>query len=124
MVTGEYGYNLADDLGEIIVFETRTGETLDIMDYSVAELLSQDSSQEYLELMLDKQEFQGIGRTEVEQESLAREVDALNNSGYYQATAWDANHDKNGLVVLGGYTPDKKLLFEFTEGLDFFLHQH
>jgi len=120
----EYGYNFGDNKGQIIIYETSEGETLDIMDYSVAEILSEDNSQEYIELMLDKEEFQGLGNTEIEKEHLAREIDALNNSDHYQATSWDSNYDKDGLIVLGGYTPDRKALYEFIKGIDFLIHEN
>ena len=120
----EYGFKFADEERQHIVYKDFTGESLEISDSSLSKELVADEDHEYVELRMDKEEFQGLGDTEAEQESLAREIDALNNSGHYQAIELDTNYDRNGLVVLAGFTQDRESLFEFTKETDFYHHSY
>lgn len=117
----EFDFPLGDERDSLTYQDVEGEEITLIEDYGEHDHLGDEY--EFVELRFDKDEFQGYGETEADAEKFARNLDALQESGNFEAVQWDPNYDNDGQVVVLGATKDRDALFEFTDDTDFYLNR-
>jgi len=117
----EFDFPLGDET-DSLTYEDVEGEEITLID-NYGEHQQFGEEYEFVELKFDKDEFRGYGETEADAEKFARNLDALQESGNFDAVQWDPNYDNDGQVVVLGATKDRDALFEFTDDTDFYLNR-